>query len=100
MSKNKTHYEIFCKRRGYICSVVSTDPKVSNYEATLNALKQLYKEHEKHFRKVASTGRRIPAFACYGIERSGNQSNKISFLPEIDLDNDYDLPEYEEVKDQ
>jgi hypothetical protein len=93
MSKSKptTFFDVFCKRRGYICSVGSHDEVMST-------LKSLYHEHEKHFRKLSGSGRRIPSFACYGVQRTGNDGHKITFSPELNNDSDWDLPDYEDVK--
>ena len=88
-SQSKAHYDIYCKRRGYICSVAS-------YDATMETLKSLFNEHGKHFRKLASTGRNVPSFACYGVERIGNTGRKITYVP-VSQDDEDEYMSYEDV---
>jgi len=66
----RTHYDVYSKSKGYLCSC-------PNEDAANDALQALYYENEKSSRRVRTEGKKSKRFDCYVLARTGIQSRMI-----------------------
>lgn len=73
----RTHFDVFSKSRGYLCTC-------PNEDETHKALQALYKENEKFWRRARSEGKKSKRFDCYALARTGLDSRLIElyFAPD------------------
>jgi hypothetical protein len=69
----KTHFEIFSKSRGYLCSAVDEN-------AARDALTAMFEENQKHWLKQISEGKRWKRCDVYCLCRQGNKSWELPFF--------------------
>jgi hypothetical protein len=67
----RTHYDVYSKSRGYICTCV-------NENALHKTLMDLYRENDRFWRQAANDGKKTKAFDCYGLARMGDVSRVIN----------------------
>jgi hypothetical protein len=66
----KTHYDVFSKSRGYLC----TSP---NETEAHKALQSMYYENEKLWKHAMSDGKKTKPFDCYVLARTGSHERLI-----------------------
>lgn len=73
----RTHYDVFSKSRGYMCSC-------PNEEEAHKALQSLYYENEKFWRRARSEGKKSKRFDCYALARTGLHERliELQFAPD------------------
>jgi len=86
----RTHYDVFSRSRGYMCSC-------PNEAAVHEALEALFRENEKFWRRARSEGKKGKTFDCFGVARTGHTERVIELTFRDDSDEEF---YYEDVKEQ
>ena len=88
VNPERTHFDVFSRARGYLCSCPNED-KVHE------SLKAMFDENERFWRRARSDGKKSKRFDCYGVARTGIHERVIELT--FDTDDGDASDSYEDI---
>jgi hypothetical protein len=77
VNPERTHFDVFSRERGYLCSCPNED-KVHE------SLKAMFDENERFWRRARADGKKFKRFDCYGVARTGIHERVIELTFDAD----------------